>query len=209
MPLIAVTGGIAAGKSTFTRLLAGALKAPVFDTDQCARSLLSEDQEVARAVRSAFGDAVFDALTGQIDRAALRRIVFAAAERRGELETILHPRVRATWTSWAREELQKSPDAILLVEIPLLYETAAASLFDQAVIVGCSEQTQLRRLTGERQLPIDTARQIMASQWPVTEKIRLGDHLIWNDGSSTYLQAQSNLCAHYYRASYQPQADGR
>ncbi len=208
MPLIAITGGIAAGKSTFTRLLADALDAATFDTDHCARRLLSEDREVAQAVRTEFGGGVFDA-QGRIERAVLRQIVFAASESRGRLEAILHPRVRAAWTGWARERLQKAPDAILLVEIPLLYETAAASLFDQAVTVGCTEQTQVRRLTIERHLPIDIARRIIASQWSMAEKIRLGDRLIWNDGASKYLQAQADLCAQHYRDSFQPQdADG-
>ncbi len=72
MPVIAITGNIATGKSTFTRLLSLALGAPTFDTDLCARRLLAENAEVAHAVRIAFGADVFDP-AGQIDRKALRQ----------------------------------------------------------------------------------------------------------------------------------------
>ena len=181
------------GKSTFTRLLGAALPAAIFDTDQCARALLADNGEVAQSVKAAFGAEVFDA-EGKIDRGILRRIVFGSKESRKELETILHPRVRAIWTRWAHDELQNAPEAILLVEIPLLYEIAAASLFDQVIVVGCAQETQLLRLTSERRLSNDIARQIIASQWPLTEKLRLGDHLIWNDGSSAGLQMQSDFC---------------
>ena len=201
MPLIAITGGIASGKSTVTRQLSSALGAPAFDTDDCARSLVNNDLDVSRALRDAFGDGIFND-QGKVDRGALRQIVFATEASRRTLEAILHPRVRARWTGWAQEELQKHQDAILLVEIPLLYETRAASLFDQAVVVGCAEELQVRRLTTERRLSSDTARQIIASQWPFTEKIRRGDHLIWNNGSSAGLHLQVDLCARYYRDLY-------
>ena len=203
MPLIAITGGIAAGKSTFTRLLGAALPASIFDTDQCARALLADDAEVAQAVSETFGAGVFDA-EGKIDRGILRRIVFGSKERRKELEAILHPRVRAIWTRWAHDELQNAPEAILLVEIPLLYETAAASLFDQVIVVGCTQETQLLRLTTGRRLSNDIARQIIASQWLLIEKLRLGDRLVWNDGSSAGLQMQIDFCARYLRAIYHP-----
>ena len=201
MPLLAITGGIAAGKSTFTRLLGAALPASIFDTDQCARALLADDREVAQAVKAAFGAEVFDA-EDRVDRGILRRIVFGSKDSRKALETILHPRVRAIWTRWAHDELQNAPEAILLVEIPLLYETAAASLFDQVIVVGCALETQLLRLTTERRLSNDIARQIIANQWPLTEKLRLGDRLVWNDGSGAGLQMQIDFCARYLRAIY-------
>ena len=99
------------------------------------------------AVRAAFGVRVFDAATGALDRAALRAVVFADATRRRELEAILHPRVRAEWQAWLQSGLQIAPDAVLIVEIPLLYETGAAEFFDQVIVVGCSLATQMRRLT--------------------------------------------------------------
>ena len=197
MSAIAITGGIAAGKSTFTRIFQERLGARVFDADVSARRLLTEDADALAAVRAAFGASVFDA-AGILDRAALRGVVFADPARRRELEAILHPRVRAEWQAWLESGLQNAPGVVLLVEIPLLYETGAAAFFDQVVVVGCSPATQMRRLTQGRKLATETARQIIASQWLLAEKIRRCNHVIWNDGSEQRLHAQAALCASLY-----------
>ncbi len=206
MPAIAITGGIASGKSTFTTLLlAGLPGAEVFDTDACSRRLLAEDPTVAAEVRTAFGPAVFDAMGGGIDRAALRGRVFAADGDPGPrraLEAILHPRVRAAWRGWLDQRLQTTPGALMLVEIPLLYETGAEALFDHAIVVGCSQETQRGRLVARRGLTEATARRIIASQWDLSEKIRRCDHLIWNQGSEDGLRAQAALCARYFQNLY-------
>ena len=90
MPAIAITGGIATGKSTFTRLFTEATDAAAFDADACARELLVSDAAALADLRAEFGPDVF-AADGQVDRAALREIVFAHPERRGALEAIFAP----------------------------------------------------------------------------------------------------------------------
>ncbi len=197
MPAIAITGGIASGKSTFTRLFRELTGARAFDTDACARRLLAEDAPSLAAVRAAFGPEVFDA-AGAVDRAALRAVVFADPARRAALEGILHPRVRAEWQAFLQSGLQNAPDAVLLVEIPLLYETGAAAFFDQVIVVGCRLATQMSRLTQGRQLTDYVARQIIASQWELADKIRRCQHVIWNDGSEERLHTQAALCASLY-----------
>ena len=197
VPAIAITGGIASGKSTFTRVFQKRLGAQTFDTDVSARRLLAEDDDALTAVRAAFGTSVFGA-DGKLDRAALRAVVFADPARRRELEAILHPRVRAEWQTWLESGLQNAPGVVLLVEIPLLYETGAAVFFDQVIVVGCTLATQMRRLTRGRQLTEETAHQIIASQWELAEKMRRCNHVIWNDGSEQRLHAQAALCASLY-----------
>ena len=199
MPAIAITGGIASGKSTFTRIFRELLGARTFDTDVSARRLLADDPDALAAVRTAFGASVFDDVTGKLDRAALRAVVFADPARRRELEAILHPRVRAEWQAWLESGLQNAPGVVLLVEIPLLYETGAAAFFDQVIVVGCSLATQMQRLTQGRQLAGEIARQIIASQWLLAEKMRRCNHVIWNDGSEERLHAQAALCASLHR----------
>jgi dephospho-CoA kinase len=194
MPAIGITGGVASGKSTLTRLLAELLPAPSFDADASARRLLADDDAVRREVRAAFGPGVFTA-SGEISRPALRGRIFAGSAERRRLEAILHPRVRSIWQGWVQEQLQNSPRAVLLVEIPLLYETQAAAFFDRTIVVGCGPDVQMRRLVGERRLPEEIAGRIIASQWALTEKIRRCDHLIWNDGAFDSLRAQAELCA--------------
>ena len=97
MPTIAITGGIASGKSTFTRTLRGPSPgAEAFDTDACARRLLAEDAEASRRCATRSARAVFDAAGGDVDRAALRaRSCSRDPAPRRALEAILHPRVRA------------------------------------------------------------------------------------------------------------------
>ena len=200
MSAVAITGGIATGKSTFTRLFAAATGAPAFDTDACARRLLENDADALTAVRAEFGPGVFTPDGAAIDRAALRAVVFGDSALRRALEEILHPRVRAEWQGWLEGHLQRTPDALLVVEIPLLYETGAAGFFDQVIVVGCGLPVQMRRLIETRRLSEDMARQIIASQLPLTEKISQCHHLIWNDGSEDSLQAQAALCAAYYQS---------
>ncbi len=197
MPAIAITGGIACGKSTFTGIFQTLTDAQTFDADVSARRLLEGNAEVLAEVRAVFGPEVFDE-AGLVSRAALRAVVFATPARRRELEAILHPRVRADWQGWVESGLQNTPDAVWLVEIPLLYETGAATFFDQVIVVGCPLATQMFRLTRGRQLAEDTAHQIIASQGGLAEKMRRCHHVIWNDGSEERLHAQAALCAGLY-----------
>ena len=199
MPTIAITGGIGSGKSTFTQIFSALLQAETFDTDVCARRLLAEDAAVATEVRAAFGEGVFDA-AGRPERGARRAMVFAEdpAPRRG-LAGYRAPRVRAAWRAWLERRLQNTPDAPLLVEIPLLYETGGEAFFDHAIVVGCSLTTQMSRLTSQRRLPETTARRIIASQWELSDKIRRCDQLVWNDGPASCLHAQAERCARYFQ----------
>lgn len=200
MLTIAITGGIATGKSTFTRLLAAATGAGTFDTDACARQLLADDAAALAALRAEFGPVVFDETGQTVNRAALREVVFADPVRRRALEAILHPRVRAAWQNWLETRLQTAPDQLSIVEIPLLYETGAGRFFDEVIVVGCSLPVQLRRLKTMRGLSEETCRRILASQEPLAQKILQCHHLIWNDGSAARLQAQTALCGAYYQA---------
>ncbi len=197
MPAIAITGGIACGKSTFTRIFQELTDAQTFDADVSARRLLEGNAEVLSEVRAAFGAGVFDE-AGLVSRAALRAVVFADPARRRELEKILHPRVRADWQSWVESGLQNAPDAVWIAEIPLLYETGAATFFDQVIVVGCPLATQMLRLIRGRQLAENTACQIVTSQWELAEKMRRCHHVIWNDGSEERLRAQATLCAGFF-----------
>jgi dephospho-CoA kinase len=201
MPAVGITGGVASGKSTFTRLLADLLRAPSFDADACARDLLQNDAAVAGEMRAAFGPAIFSA-AGEISRAALRNRIFARPPERRRLEAIVHPRVRTAWQAWMEDQLQNAPGVVLLVEIPLLYETDAARFFERVLVVGCARDIQIRRLTDGRHLSSAVASQIIASQWDLPEKIRRCDHLIWNDGALGCLRAQAELCARLFAHLY-------
>ena len=192
MPVIGLTGGIATGKSTFTRCLREQLPMEHFDSDHCVHELLATDDSVREAVRTAFGQEACDP-AGRPDRVKLRTIVFHDAARRKTLEAILHPIVRARWTAVAGSV--RALGTWLLADIPLLYETGAETQFDRIIVVACHRETQLSRLTRERGLAPDTALGIMAAQLDLGEKIKKADYAIWNDSTVPNLDGQSRILA--------------
>src|SRR6059058_4515310 len=98
MPAIGITGGISTGKTTFVNCLRELLpEAKFFDADAMARELTHHDQAVLAEIRDKFGNDIFDT-NGQLNRSALRAMVFQAPEKRRELEQILHPPIRQHWS---------------------------------------------------------------------------------------------------------------
>lgn len=189
--IIALTGGIAAGKSTVRTLLAARPGLETFDADACVHHLLDADAEVASAIRSAFGPSFLQS-EGTPDRAALRERVFRDPEARRTLEDLLHPRVRGAWQEQRSRCAEAGRD--FLADIPLLYETNAQTLFDAVVVVACSSGTQLARLA-DRGLRPSMAQAMLASQLPIGQKVAKASFVIWNDGSLAALGWQVEAVA--------------
>ena len=197
MPVIGVTGGISTGKTSFCDCLREIVPgAKVFNADQAARELTDNDTEVEEALRQQFGANIFSE-TGDLNRAALRAIVFADAEKKSALEQILHPRIREQWSKLA-ETSRKSGD-LFLADIPLLYETGGETLCDRVVVVACSRATQVKRLLARTALDRAEAEQIINSQMPLEEKIKRADHVVWNNGDRSNLMEQARLVAATWR----------
>jgi len=191
MAIIGITGGIASGKSTFSRALAEIRGASIFDSDACARELLDSDPTVREAVIRDILHTAYRA-DGTPDRAAIRSLVFSDPAAKARLEAILHPLVRARREALAEHARAEGCD--LLVDIPLLFETAASSGFDLVVTVACSLEIQTRRAMS-RGLTLAQVQQIVASQWGNAQKIAQSDFVVWNDGSLRMLQAQAEELA--------------
>lgn len=191
MAVIGITGGIASGKSTFTRLIAEEISAEIFDADAESRRLLESDTDVRREVLRDFG-AVAYRKDGLPDRAAIRAIVFDNKEAKARLESILHPRVRERWISLASEK--RNSGRHLLVDIPLLFETGAEVFFEKVVVVVCSQDKQFDRLAMRGLSRVD-AQKIMDSQMPSAEKIAKASHVVWNDGALVTLAMQARELA--------------
>ena len=187
MAIIGITGGIASGKSTFTRALVEIRGASIFDSDACARELLDADPAVREAVIRDILPTAYRP-DGTPDRAAIRAIVFSDPAAKARLEAILHPLVRARRQALAEDARAGGRD--LFVDIPLLFETAASSAFDLVVAVACSPEIQTRRAMS-RGLTLAQVQQIVASQWGNAKKIAQSDFVVWNDGSLRMLQAQA------------------
>ena len=197
MPAIGITGGISTGKTTFCECLREILpKATFFDADQAAHDLAGNDPEVKEMIRQEFGPEIFSA-NGDLNRAQMRSIVFANAEKRRALEQILHPRIRRQWSLQA--ESRRNSSDLFFADIPLLYETGGETLCDTVVVVACSASVQLERLVSRTRLPRSEVEQMIRSQMPLAEKIRRADHVVWNNGVRAVLAAQAGLLAKYWQ----------
>ena len=151
-----------------------------------------EDEEVRRLLRERFGTEIFSA-NGDLNRAALRAIVFADSEKKRALEQILHPRIRQQWSTAAEESRQSGQ--LFLADIPLLYETQGEFLCDRVVVVACSQEIQQQRLISRTHLTPSAALAMIDSQMPLSEKISRADHVVWNNGPVAVLEAQARILA--------------
>lgn len=197
MPAIGITGGIATGKSAFGECLRALLpNAKFFNADAVAREVV-DLAPVKEELVQEFGPEIFSA-SGELNRAALRAIVFASADRRRALEKILHPRIRERWSTQA-QACRESPNEYFFADIPLLYETGGETLCDRVVVVACAPKIQLERLLARTKLGRDEAEQMIASQMSLGEKIAKADHVVWNDGGRDVLAAQAKLLVDLWR----------
>lgn len=185
MITIGLTGGYATGKSTVAGMLAEA-GAAVIDADELAHAAIRRGQPGYDEALAVFGAGILGP-DGEIDRSALGRIVFAQPERRKELERIVHPRVIATMRALrAREEAAGT--AVLVFEVPLLFEAGLEKEFDHVWVVAAppSRQIAMAASRGRRTGPEIEAR--IAAQMPMAEKERRADLVIMNDGDRERLR---------------------
>jgi dephospho-CoA kinase len=196
VPAIGITGGISTGKSTFCECLREILpNAKFFDADAAARQLV-DLEEVKREIRGTFGSGVFSP-NGDLNREALRTIVFQDAAKKSALEKILHPRIRRQWSIEA-DRHRKSPE-FFFADIPLLYETGGETLCDRVVVVACSPDIQLANLMRRMKLERAAAEAMIKSQMLLEEKINRADHVVWNNGDKSALMDQANSLVALWR----------
>lgn len=182
---VGLTGGIGSGKSTVAGLFA-ALGVPVIDTDVIARDLTAPGAAALNEIRAAFGEMVMRT-DGTLDRAALRRRVFADDEARRQLEAILHPRIRRI----VEQGCAKVDAPYALIVIPLLVETGSyRDLLNRVLVVDCPEDLQVARVMARSQLPLDEVRAILAAQAGRAERLAIADDVIVNTASPEALRAQ-------------------
>ena len=182
---IGLTGGIASGKSSVGRLLA-ARGLLLLDADVYAREALAPGSPGAGAVLERYGDGV-RAPGGEIDRAALGRIVFGDGAERRWLEQLVHPLVRARFAA-ELQELGAEPLVVLVV--PLLFEAGLETLCSEVWLVDCDETQQLQRLMARDGLGEADARARIAAQWPLARKRQLADVVLNNRGGPDQLAAE-------------------
>jgi dephospho-CoA kinase len=188
--VIGITGGIATGKSAFMECLREMRAGTFFDADRAAHDLSHGDPEVRELIAREFGDEAYSP-SGDLNRALIRTIVFSDAEKKRALEQILHPRIRRQWSLQA--EGRRGSDDLFFADIPLLYETGGETLCDRVVVVACSADLQVERVMKRMSISQAEAEKIISAQMPLPDKVRRGDHVVWNNGPRAELAAQAKL----------------
>lgn len=182
---VALTGGIASGKTTVANLLAehGAL---LIDSDQLAREVVEPGTSGLAQVVTRFGEQVLTQ-AGRLDRQALGETVFADAAARADLNAIIHPLVRRR-----RAELiaQAAAGQIVVSVIPLLVETGLVDQFDAVVVVDVPSQTQVARLVRRNDISQEQAQARLDAQASRAERLAAADWVVTNSGSRAELEAQ-------------------
>jgi dephospho-CoA kinase len=183
MYLIALTGGIASGKSVVAARLASH-GAVIVDADRVAREVVEPGQPVLGRIRAEFGDAVLTP-EGALDRAALGTLIFPDPDKRQRLNEIIHPAIRARVLELFAQAAAADPNAIVVYDVPLLVESPESSRekFDLIVVVNAAKDVRLARLVELRGLSPEEAGHRLNSQASDTERLAIADVVIDANGT--------------------------
>ncbi len=191
---IGLTGGIASGKSTVAARFSE-LGIPVIDADESSRIVVAPGRPGLEAVIARFGESVLTA-DGELDRRALRQLIFADPQKRRDLERILHPLIRS---DMERRAMQAA-GPYLILDIPLLVEGGGRGQVDRVLVVDADEATQLQRLMKRDGENLEGARAILAAQADRAIRLEAADDVLVNSGTVPELrQAVDRLHQRYLR----------
>jgi len=174
---VGLTGGIASGKSSVADLFA-ALGVAVIDTDVIARELVQPGEAALGDIQQRFGESLIDA-TGNLDRAAMRKLVFADDCARLDLEAILHPRIGAE----VKRQAATAAGHYQIIVVPLLVSSPLLKFVNRVLAVDCDEDTQIARLLLRDTETVEQARRILAAQASREDRLAIADDVISNDGT--------------------------
>lgn len=195
--IVGLTGGIGSGKSAAADRFA-ALGAALVDTDAIAHELTAVGGAAMPALAAVFGPEVA-APDGALDRARMRRLVFADPAARQRLEAILHPMIR----NLSAERCRQAPTAYVILAVPLLVESGTyRQRCDRIVVVDCPESLQISRVMARSGLSEPEVRAIMANQASRAERLAAADDVVANDGDLASLEMRvGELHRSYLRLS--------
>lgn len=190
--VVAVTGGIATGKSTVTRMLKerGGI---TFSADEAARAVQVAGGSACSEILALVGPEMFDS-GGNILRAKLAKRIFANNQMRESLNRIMHPRIRRLLVDQVRSAQEDFPPSILIiVEVPLLFESNQQNAYEQIVVVTASEPVQIARQILRNDFTESQAIARIRAQLPLAEKISKATYVVVNDGSPEELAPQVDI----------------
>ena len=179
--LLGVTGGIATGKTTVVRMLEE-LGAPVIDYDLLAREVVEPGKPAWKDIVGYFGEEIL-LKDGRLDRKKLSGIVFQDVEKRKILESFTHPRIYEASERRVKKIVEKDPNAIIQLDIPLLIEQNLQDMVHKVLVVYIPRETQIERLIDRDGISREAAVDRLRAQLPIDEKLDLADFVINNEGS--------------------------
>jgi dephospho-CoA kinase len=185
---IALTGNIASGKSTVVNVWRE-LGATIIEADVLAREAVAPGTPGLKRIVERWGPGILQ-LNGELDRAALRDVIFRDPEERQVLESIIHPEVSRLRDD-AYAEAARQGVTCIVADIPLLFEVGLQHEFDTVVLVEAPEEMRLTRLVSERKIEESEARRMMDSQWPSEQKRAGADFVIENSGTLDELRGRA------------------
>lgn len=177
---VGLTGGIASGKSTVSRMFSE-MGCKVIDSDRITRQLFEPGTPVTAAVAAAFGARVL-ASDGSIDRKVLGELVFQNAELRQKLNSIVHPAIKERQAEFLAQTAAEDPRAIGIVEAALMVEVGTYREYDKLIVVTCPPNIQRERLRDRSGLTSEQIEARIASQMPMEEKAKVADFVVDNSG---------------------------
>ncbi|PFP27777.1 dephospho-CoA kinase [Bacillus sp. AFS073361] len=178
--VIGLTGGIASGKSTVSNFFKE-MNITVVDADIEARLAVMKGEAAYFKIIAEFGEDILLA-DGEIDRPKLGSIIFHQVEKRQLLNDIVHPEVRRRMKDQV-ETAKKNGEEVVVLDIPLLFESKLTYMVDKTLLVFVDNETQLKRLMARNNLSVMDAEARIHSQMPLSDKLRLADAVINNNGS--------------------------
>ena len=179
--MVGLTGGVGSGKSVVSQILKEE-GAYIIDADQIARELVQPRTPTWKELIKVFGKEILQK-DGSIHRKKLADKVFSDPEQRGQLNRILHPRIKKEMGRRVKAIRQKDPEAIVVIDAPLLIETGDHREMEKVIVVLSTEEQQIERLKERQGVDQEEARRIIASQIAREERLKVSDFVIRNEGS--------------------------
>lgn len=197
MILVGLTGGVATGKSTVAKMFkrCGAV---VIDADQLAHDVVKPGKPAWLEIVKTFGRAVLTP-DRTLNRRELGAVVFGNRTKLRQLEQIIHPRVAREQARLTKQAARKDPHAVVIYDVPLLFEAGIDKRVDHTIVVTANRETQIARLKKRNGLSRAEAIRRIRSQMPLAKKIQRADHVLNGTLSRPSLRQQVSLLLKYLR----------
>ncbi|WP_404453832.1 dephospho-CoA kinase [Oceanobacillus kapialis] len=195
--VIGLTGSIASGKSTVSRMFAD-LNIPVIDADKISRVVVNPEEPAYTKIVETFGESILHE-DKSLNREKLGSIIFADASKREKLNSIVHPAVRERMLA-KRDAYVEAGEPAVVMDIPLLFESNLTHFVDKTLVVSVTESVQLKRLMNRNGYSEQEAEQRIKSQLSLEEKAKKADAVIDNNGTKQYTYEQLERLLHNWKA---------